>query len=105
MGLPLCGGPHASTSCLSIGRVLLCNSRTRKGVTVEDEDGTDIPAELLAFNSASQSDPVDRGLPSATSYLRVRAQLNVSYSHLHLHVNGGTALFKFGQIDQVHPGA
>ena len=64
------------------------------GVTVED--GTDIPAEQLAFNSAGQSDPVDRGLPSATSSLRVRAQSHSSYSRFQLHVNGETFSWHVG---------
>ncbi len=68
------------------------------GVTVEDEDGTDIPAEPLAFNSAGQSDPVDQGLPSATSSLKVRAQSYSSYSRFQLHVNGGTSFSNLGTL-------
>ena len=66
------------------------------GVTVEDEDGTDIPAELPVFNTPGHSDPVDQGLPSATSSLRVRAQSCSSYSRFQLHVNGGTS---FSDLD------
>ncbi len=80
-----------------------------KGVTVEDEDGTNIPAEPLAFNSAGQSDPVDRGLPSATSSLRVRARTHSSYSRFQLHVNGGTSSsdldIGFEHVDRVRHGA
>lgn len=59
------------------------------GVTVED--GTDIPAEPPAFNPAGHSGPVDQGLPSVTSSLRVRARTLSSYSRSYLHVNGGTS--------------
>ncbi len=90
-GSPYAVEPHVSTSCLSIGRVLLCDSRHGNGVTVEDEDGTDIPAEPPVFNPPGHSDPVDQGLPSATSSLRVRAQSCSSYSRFQLHVNGGTS--------------
>jgi hypothetical protein len=64
-----------------------------KGVTVED--GTDIPAEPFAFNTAGHSGPVDQGLPSVTSSLRVRARTLTSYSRSHLHVKWGNILLEF----------
>lgn len=76
-----------SVFCLSIGRALLCDSPTREDVTIED--GTDRPAKPPVFNPPDHSDPVDQGLPSATSSLRVRAQSHSSYSRFQLHVNGG----------------
>ena len=65
-----------------------------KDVTVED--GTDRPAKPPVFNPPDHSDPVDQGLPSATSSLRVRAQSYSSYSRFQLHVNGGTS---FSNLD------
>ena len=97
-GSPYAVEPHVSTSCLSIGRVLLCDSRHGNGVTVEDEDGTDIPAELPVFNTPGHSDPVDQGLPSATSSLRMRAQSHSSYSCFQLHVNGEASSSDFGTL-------
>jgi hypothetical protein len=74
-----------------------------KGVTVED--GTDIPAEPPAFNTAGHSGPVDQGLPSATSSLRVKARTRSSYSRSHLHVKWGSSLLGFGHVDRVRHGA
>lgn len=56
----------------------------------------DKPAMRAVFNSADQSDPVDRGLPSEkssieTSSLKMSAQPLSSYSRFHLHVNGRTS--------------
>ena len=68
----------------------------RNGVTVEDV--ADIPAKQLAFNPAGSSGPVDRGLPSATSSLRVRARTVSSYSPFHLHVNEGTSSSSLGTL-------
>lgn len=60
-----------------------------KDVTVED--GTDSPTEPPVFNPPGHSDPVDQGLPSSTSSLRVSARSYASYSRLQLHVNGATS--------------
>jgi len=71
------GSPHAwSLLCqLPVSRsVESCCVIPVHGKDVTVEDGTDIPAELPAFNPAGRSGPVDRGLPSATSSLRVRAR-------------------------------
>ena len=59
------------------------------GKDVTAEDGTDRPAEPPVFNPPGLSDPVDQGLPSATSSLRVRAQSYSSYSRFQLYVNKG----------------
>jgi hypothetical protein len=72
---------------LSIGRVFCVIPVHGKDVTAED--GTDRPAEPPVFNLPGLSDPVDQGLPSATSSLRVRAQSHSSYSRFQLYVNKG----------------
>ena len=73
------------------------------GVTVED--GTDSPAGPPAFNPAGRSGPVDQGLLSATSSLRLRARTFTSYSRSHLHVKWGNILLGFGHVDRVRHGA
>jgi hypothetical protein len=73
------------------------------GATVED--GTDSPAGPPAFNPAGRSGPVDQGLLSATSSLRLRARTFTSYSRSHLHVKLGNILLGFGHVDRVRHGA
>ena len=86
-GSPLTMEPRVSASYLSIGRVFCVIPVHGKDVTAED--GTDRPAEPPVFNPPGLSDPVDQGLPSATSSLRVRAQSHSSYSRFQLYVNKG----------------
>ena len=93
-GSPLTMEPRVSASYLSIGRVFCVIPVHGKDVTAED--GTDRPAEPPVFNPPGLSDPVDQGLPSATSSLRVRAQSYSSYSRFQLHVNGGPS---FSNLD------
>ena len=69
------------------------------GVTVED--GTDSPAGPPAFNPAGRSGPVDQGLLSPTSSLRLRARTFISYSRSHLHVKWRSILLGFGHVDRV----
>jgi|CXWL01.1.fsa_nt_gi hypothetical protein len=86
------GSPRAwSFVCqLPVARsVESCNVVPVRGIGVTVEDVADIPAKQRSFNPAGRSGPVDRGLPSATSSLKVRARTLSSYSRFQLHVNGG----------------
>lgn len=75
-----------------------CCVISAQGKDVTVGDGTDSPAEPPVFNPPGLSEPVGQGLPSATSSPRIRVQSHVSYSRLHLHVNGGTSSSNLGTL-------